>query len=185
MELFAGLHEALGKPEIHTEPPKSFFDSPEANVDEDLVALWQEDGWACYSEGLFWTVNPQDFLGLSNDWSIVPPLALVFGKNAFGDLFLLHEGDVFQLSVQWNRLMELGPSPYIFLNSTLKEPSLCESFLQKELFRAVYERLGELAADECYGLFPVLPLGGNDEDPNAYHRVKLREYLASLAQVHA
>jgi hypothetical protein len=185
MELFDGLHEALGNPEIRTEPPRAFFDSLEASVDEDLVALWQQDGWACYSGGLFWTVNPQGFSELAKDWNIVPPLALVFGRNAFGDLFLLQEGEVFRLAVQWNRLMGLGPSTYIFLNSTIKEPSLQESLLQKKLFKAVHKRLGNLAVDECYGLFPALSLGGNDEDPNAYRRVKLPEYLALLAQMHA
>jgi hypothetical protein len=121
---------------------------------------------------------------LAEDWHIVNPSALVFSRNAFGDLFLLQEGEVFRLAIQWNRLLLIGSSTYIFMNSTIKEPSLQESFLQKKLFKAVHKRLGDLAVDECYGLFPVLPLGGDDENPEAYQRVKLREYLQLLAQMH-
>lgn len=185
MELFDGLHTAVGSPETQIELPGSFFDSPEAKVDQDLVALWQEDGLSRYSKGLFWTVDPREFSTLAEDWRIVHPSALVFSRNAFGDLFLLQEGEVFRLAVQWNRLMVIGSSTYIFLNSTIKEPSLHESFLQKKLFKAVHKRLGDLSADECYGLFPALSLGGNDEDPKAYERVKLREYLKILAQIHS
>jgi hypothetical protein len=55
VELFDGLHAAVGSPETQIELPKSFFDSPEAKVDEDLIALWEVDSWSRYGKGLFWT----------------------------------------------------------------------------------------------------------------------------------
>jgi hypothetical protein len=184
MKTYNLLHKTLGKPELQIVPPESFFRSPVAKVDEDLVALWREDGWARYAGGLFWTIDPRDFVKLYKDWSIVPQRALVFGRNTFGDLFLLHKGEVRFLSIQGNQLLPLGPSFYLFMNSTLGELDLMESFLDSKLFQAVRKRLGELETDECYGLFPALPLGGDDEDPKSYRRVKLREYLALLAQMH-
>jgi hypothetical protein len=185
MDLFEGLHKALGKPEMRVEPPESFFAGSEAASDEDLLALWGQDGWARYGHGLFWTVDPRAFSGLSEDWPIVPHEALVFGRSAFGNLYLVCKDEVLRLDVQWNRLAKLGPSTYVFLNSTIKQPRFQKVTLQGELFGLVRERLGDLAADECYGLFPALPLGGNDEDPTSYRRVKLLEYLALLAQAHA
>lgn len=184
MKTYKGLHTALGKPDQQVFPPESFFETQKEKIDDDLITLWRQDGWACYGDGLFWTVNPQDFTEIIKDWKGVKPQSVVFGRNAFGDLFLLRKEEVFMLTVQHNDLGSLGPSVYIFLNSTLKEPSLKESFLQKKLFGKVRKRLGDLEADECYGLFPALPLGGDDEDPEAYQRVKLREYLSSLAQMH-
>jgi hypothetical protein len=184
VKTFELFHKALGKPEQAIIPPESFFKSPQAKVDEDLTLLWRKDGWARYSGGLFWTVDPGDFGELSKDWSVVPQKAPVFGRNAFGDLFLFSEGEVFFLSVQGNRLMSLGPQVYIFLNSSLVESDIRETFLNSKLFKALHKRLGDLEADECYGLFPALPLGGDDEDPKAYKRVKLHEYLATLAQMH-
>ncbi len=184
MKAYNGLHAALGKPEKQEFPPDSFFENAGKNFDGNLVELWREDGWARYGGGLFWTVNPQDFTKIVKDWKVVKPDSIVFGRNAFGDLFLLRDEEVFMLTVQHNDLGSLGPDVYIFLNSTLKEKSLKESFLQKKLFEKVCKKLGDLEADECYGLFPALPLGGDDQDPDAYKRVKLREYLTSLAQMH-
>jgi len=185
MELFDGLHKALGLPESRVEPPQSFFESSEAKVDEDLVALWRKDGWASYGDGLFWTVNPQEFVEIAKEWTIVPTEAIVFGRSAFGNLYLVDNGNVLRLDIQWGKLAELGPSTYVFLNSTIKQTRFQKVTLKSDLFKIVRERLGSLTMDECYGLFPSLPLGGNDDDPNAYQRVKVREYLTLLAQIHS
>lgn len=184
MKTFKFFHRAVGKPEQQIIPPESFFNSVAAKIDEDLTALWREDGWARYADGLFWTVDPREFSGLAEEWKIVSNKALVFGRNAFGDLFLLNEGELFFLSLQGNCLLPLGPSVYIFLNSTLVETDLMDSFFNKKLFKAVHKRLGNLETNECYGLFPALALGGDDEDPTAFRRVKLREYLSILSQIH-
>jgi hypothetical protein len=182
MDSFAGLHAAVGKPQNAVRPPAARLE--DASVDEELRLLWEEDGWASYGNGLLWTLDPQEFAELRKDWPAVPGGATAFARNAFGDVFLLKDGEVLHLDVRWNRIGELGPSVYTFLNSTLGEKSLRESYLQPGLFAKVRERVGELAADECYGLVPALPAGGNDEDPKAYQRVKLREYLALTAQAH-
>lgn len=184
METNKGLHEALGQPERQVYPTEKFLESQEKKINPELLDLWREDGWASYSDGLFRTFNPEDFDDLIKDWKIVKPQSKVFAGNAFGDLFLFNKDEIFRLTVQDNYLGEIGSGMYIFLNSTLKEPSLKESFLRKKLFTKVRKLAGELDKDECYGLFPALPLGGDEDDPKAYRRVKLREYLATLAQMH-
>lgn len=184
MKTFTLFHKVFGKPEMRIFPPDSYLNSTVGKIDEDLHALWREDGWASYAEGLFWTVDPRDFATLSADWDGIPNMALTFGRTAFGDLFLLHKGEVFMLIVQANNLVSLGPSVYNFLNSTLAMPKLRQTFLDNKLFESIRKRVGNIAHDECYGLFPALPLGGNDDDPSAYRRVKLREYLALLSQIH-
>jgi hypothetical protein len=185
METYKLFHKAVGEPEQQIKPPDAFFKTQTAKIDEDLMLLWQEDGWARYGGGLFWTVDPGDFEDLHEDWSGVPKKAVVFGRNAFGDLFLFNEGEVFLLSTQINQLMSLGPKAHIFLNSTLVEADMRETFLYSKLFKAVRKRLGDLEADECYGLFPAMPAGGNEEDAKSYKRVKMREYLATVAQLHS
>ncbi|HQU81627.1 MAG TPA: GAD-like domain-containing protein [Pyrinomonadaceae bacterium] len=183
METYKQLHLAIGKPEDKKVPSETFFTDFAKKSDEYLIKLWREDGFSSYGNGLFWTVDPQEYAEIVKDWKIVKPKSIVFGRNAFGELFLLHKNEVYILRIQENDLGNLGPSVYIFLNSTLKEPSLKESYLQKKLFSKVKKKNGELKADECYGLFPALPLGGDDEDENAYKCVKIKEYLASLAQM--
>lgn len=183
-DIFYGLHEALGAPEMKVEPPESFFDNPEMARDQELASLWRQDGWARYGHGLFWTVDPREFPDLHKEWPIVPPGALVFARNAFTGIFMLHKDQVLRLDAQWNRVAELGPSAYTFLNSTIKRANFQQTTLERELFEKVRKHAGDLERDECYGLFPALPLGGNDEDPKGYKRVKLREYLGILAQAH-
>lgn len=183
-DMFEGLHKGLGVPKMAVHPPESFFTTAGMTTDEDLVSLWRQDGWARYGQGLFWTVDPREFADLHQEWPIVPRGALVFGRGAFSSLFLLHQDQVLHLDGQWNRLAKLGPSSYVFLNDSVADAEFQKTILDRELFNKVREKAGDLAADECYGLFPALPLGGNDEDPNGYQRVKLREYLAILGQAH-
>jgi hypothetical protein len=118
------------------------------------------------------------------DWSAlsIPEDAMVFARTAFGDLFFLHAGDVACLDVRYGRMRQLGPSAYIFLCVTVAGSTFQQRTLERRLFEAVRRRVGELAADECYGLFPAPGLGGNPDDAKAYKRVKLREYLAMLSQ---
>jgi hypothetical protein len=184
MDLYAGLHGKFGKPELQVQPPMSFYEGPEAKVDEDLVALWKSDGWARYRGGLFWTVDPRRFIELPTEWPIVPKDALVFGRDAFGNIYMVNKPNVNRLDIQWNSLGNLGPSAYVFLNATMVQPRYREQTLNAKLFEAVRKSAGDLEADECYGLFPALPLGGSEEDPSSYRRVKLREYLALVAQAH-
>jgi hypothetical protein len=182
--MYDDLHKSLGKPENRLLPDESFLTSDLAQADEGLLELWKSDGWSRYSDGLFWTVDPREFSGLSNDWTVVPGDAIVFARNAFADLYFLSEGNTRLLDGQWGRILDLGPDPSVFLTFGLK-PRNRGSLLREKLFKAVRKKLGTLEADECYGLFPALPLGGNDEDPAAYKRVKLQEYLRILAQSHA
>lgn len=185
MKMYDRLRKTLGEPEKQIVPPDSVFENANAETDENLIALWREDGWCSYGKGLFWTVDPADFADLLKDWRAVPKQAVVFARSAFADLFLLNAGEVFFLNVQANVLMPLGPNVYVFLNSTLAQRGLREPFLDGKLFKAVSKLRGELEHNECYGLFPALPLGGgNAEDPKSYQRVKLREYVQSLAQMH-
>jgi hypothetical protein len=184
MDEFEVFHKAMGEPEMRVEPLESFFDDPAMTIDEDLVSLWRQDGWARYARGLFWTVDPREFAALHEDWQIVPEGALIFARSAFTDLFLFHDDHIFRFDPQYNRFSRRGSSTSIFLNHTVGKRDFQKLILGGDIFPEVHKRLGDLAVDECYGLFPALPLGGNVEDPKGYQRVKLREYLAILAQTH-
>jgi hypothetical protein len=180
--MFDGLHEAFGLPEQKIMPPDSFFNDKINKVDKDLSDLWKTDGWAAYQNSLFWTVNPLDFDDVADDWKMIKPKSLIFGRNAFGELFILHKDEVYVLSIQYNQLMNLGPSSYIFLNSTIKETDFKNVFLKIKLFNKLQKTLGNFAGDECYGLFPSVPFGGDEDDFKAYKIVKLKEYLSLLSQ---
>lgn len=184
MDLYSGLHKSLGRPTRQSRPDASFFREPVAKADEELADLWREDGWSAYADGAFWTVDPRSYADIRETWPILPEGALVFSRNAFGDLYFMSSGNVWRLDIQNGRTLDLGPSAYIFLNSTLKEKSLKDSLLRVDLFKKVSKRVGGLQSGECYGLFPALPLGGDEDDPDSYRKAGLREYLNIVAQLH-
>jgi hypothetical protein len=168
-----GLHAALGMPELRIEPPAALLDCPPPGIEEALVALWRQDGWARYAGGALFTVDPTaDWPGISG--------ALVFARTAFADLFLLTAGQVSCLDVRQGRRLELGPGAHLFLNSTLGMSDFRKSFLsQDRLFEKVRARLGDLGPHECYGLAPRRVRSEGAYDPKRYQRVDLREYLAA------
>lgn len=184
METFAGLHGALGKPEAGVEPPATFLKTKKATAHPDLEALWTEEGWARYAGGEFWVVDPRPFDELLSEWSTVPKDAIVFARNAFGDLFLFSDGVVVALTIQTGQMNKASRTVELFLNDTLAQPAIRGSLLETALFKKVRKRLGDLEAEECYGLFPPASLGGDPEDVGAYRKAKLREYFSLVAESH-
>lgn len=178
-----GLHGGLGPPEDARAPEPEFFATPLGRADEELAELWRTDGFARYAGGLFWTVDPREFVAAIADWPAIPNEAVVFARDAFGDLFYLHAGEVGMLDVRLGLTAKLGPSAHIFVNSTVKTHNFQEAMLAAPLFARVRKRLGDLQADECYGMAPAMQLGGDSTAVKSYRRVKLREYLALCSQL--
>ena len=59
---------------------------------DSLLDFWREEGWCSYAEGLFWTVNPDDYAWLVEGW--IKPLEgmpddcyFVIARTAFGDFY--------------------------------------------------------------------------------------------------
>ncbi|KPB55258.1 Uncharacterized protein AC511_3969 [Pseudomonas coronafaciens pv. oryzae] len=60
---------------------------------EQLLNYWEDFGWCGYPEGLFWTVNPQDYENLLNTWlagieAFKSDNYHVIARSAFGELYL-------------------------------------------------------------------------------------------------
>lgn len=48
--------------------PNSSIERYKNKLPEQLLKYWEDFGWCGYAEGLFWTVNPQDYESLLNTW---------------------------------------------------------------------------------------------------------------------
>lgn len=63
---------------------------------DQLLTYWHGEGWCSYADGLFWTVDPDEYEDLVDEWLEDSPLAQidvfhVIARTAFGTLYLCGE----------------------------------------------------------------------------------------------
>jgi hypothetical protein len=165
-----------------TPASQDVIDSYQDRLPVQLLEEWQEKGWCSYSKGLIWLVNPSDFREVLEDWLDPSDDALVFGRTAFGDLFLWRNNEVEFLSTQYAKIANLIDDVTLFFEYSLCSETFLNDVLDRKLFRKALKQYGQLEQDECYGFEPVLALGGSGEI-DTIRKVKLREYLGILSQV--
>lgn len=160
---------------------------------EQLLNYWEDFGWCGYAEGLFWTVNPQDYESLLNTWlagteAFKSDNYHVIARSAFGELYLWGEKSADSLSIT-SYMSRYSTKSSIFAGANLDFGiKVFLSSMQLEhndlnsLFKPAPKSLGPLKADEMYGFVPALALGGPVELKNL-QRVKTIEHLAFLSQI--
>ncbi|HLL05209.1 MAG TPA: GAD-like domain-containing protein [Myxococcaceae bacterium] len=143
-----------------------------------LLSYWQEEGWSAYANGLFWTVNPEEYDGLVELWLSGTPFAeidryRVVARSGFGDLYLWgeHNSRNFIITCADNCLIasekELrtpAKNPDVaakaFFASKTRDAMDKRDITGKELFERALKKLGPLAPNEVYGFEPALAAGG-------------------------
>lgn len=160
---------------------------------EQLLNYWEDFGWCGYAEGLFWTVNPQDYESLLNTWlagteAFKSDNYHVIARSAFGELYLWGEKSADSLSIT-SYMSRYSTKSSIFAGANLDFGiKVFLSSMQLEhndlnsLFKPALKSLGPLKADEMYGFVPALALGGPVELKNL-QRVKTIKHLAFLSQI--
>jgi hypothetical protein len=149
----------------------------------DLLEHWHRVGWCSYRDGLLWLVDPGQFVGIVEDWTdLGPPTPLVFLRSGFAHLWLWHDGYVYSLDVQRGGISRVT-SRLERMFTLLCDPQIQEKILLSPLFEKVLAVLGPPGSDECYGFEPALALGGPGT-VETVRRVKIREHLGILAQLH-
>jgi hypothetical protein len=173
--------------------PPSSIERYRGRLPDQLLSYWDEHGWAGYADGLFWTVNPQEYESVLQAWIGETQLMEhdnyhVIARSAFGKLYLWGE--------------KTGPSLNLFAPGSFCIPMEITSFKENDdfevqvffgslsrkgndfesMFGAALKKFGRLKHDEIYGLVPALALGGA---ASADHLQKLKsvEHLILLAQL--
>jgi hypothetical protein len=167
---------------------------------DQLLTYWQEEGWCGYANGLFWTVNPDDYEDLVDEWIADTPIEQfdsfhVIARSAFGHLYLWGEktGDSVTVACSVNAIIALSSAlkqkmddpdfdARVFFSN--KSPDHCD--LNDEsgqpLFERAVEKLGSLKFDEVYGFEPAIVLGGKMRLENLA-KLKLDVHLTILRQL--
>lgn len=192
-EDFEYFLEKMGPPIGRRDVPDTTIERYRGRLPDQLLAYWTEYGWCGYADGLFWTVNPQDYEPVVQAWIsdtqfVEMDSFHVIGRGAFGKLHLWGEVTGYSLSIsapgayclpRKSRFVgeKLNFGVRVFFSSLGRSEHDFDG-----LFAPAIKKLGQLQYDEMYGFVPALALGG-PATVNQLQKVKAVEHLVFLAQL--
>lgn len=183
MRRFEDFENEYGPSKQYEMPSEAAIRGYTDGLPSDLLDHWRSVGWCSYGNGLLWLVDPRQFEGIVEDWTdLGPSPPLVFLRSAFAHLYLWHGGAVYSLDTQRGDLRKVTPRVELMF-TLLCDPEIKERILRASLYEKARPLLGPPAMDECYGFEPALALGGPGT-LETIRRVKIREHLGILAQLH-
>lgn len=185
--------EKMGPPIDKRLVPTASIERNRGKLPDQLLTYWDEHGWCGYADGLFWTVDPQEYEPVLEAWIGNTPFMKkdvyhIFARSAVGHLRLWGE--------------KTGNSPNIFAPGSFCIPRESKA-AQKDMnfamqiffggldredsdfdgmFAQALKNLGRLQSSEMYGFVPALALGGQCSLKNL-QTVKAVEHLVILAQL--
>ncbi|PTT89446.1 GAD-like domain protein [Pelomonas sp. HMWF004] len=202
-EDFSLFIEEFGEPDRSEPVPDAAFERWTGKLPDQLLTYWRLEGWCSYGQGLLWTVNPDDYEDLVDEWLADTPLEQVdafhaFARSAFGDLYLCGEKSGANATVCCSiHAITAVPKALRPKDAERRDSSIRSFFAasftadydrsdlsKKPLFKHACARLGVLAVDEMYGFEPALVLGGKPVLENL-RKVKLDQQLTMLRQLGA
>lgn len=173
-------------------------------VPETLINYWKEYGWCGYGEGIFWTVNPEEYKEVVDEWLQDTPFESLdsyhlIAIGAFGEMLLWGEktGNSLTITASYGMIFPSDKTEFIeedsngldflikALFSGLKKTSMDIKDANREfIFDKVRMLLGTLNPGEMYGFSPSIMMGG---DVNIYNVKKVNAaahllFLASLGE---
>lgn len=173
--------------------PSAILEMYRHKLPAQLLDYWTKEGWCGYADGLFWTVNPQEYEPVLDAWigetSFMEHDAYhVIARTAFGGLFLWGETTGYSLKI-------FAPGAFCVPRESRfvgdKQDVGVQIFFESMrragcdfdgMFAPALKALGPLQHDEMYGFVPALALGGAATLAHL-KKVKAVEHLVLLAQL--
>ena len=193
------FYEEIGPERYKQNAPSDVINSYKGKLPETLLTYWKEYGWCGYGNGVFWTVNPDEYKSVVSEWLKDTPFQdcdnyYLIAIGGFGEMFLWGEktgpsltitasyGMIFptdkKLSIQESGGMEFLMK--LFFSGIDKEDLDVKDNEDKPLFERARVLLGELKPGEIYGFSPALIMGG-EADIKHLKRVNAVAHLHLLA----
>ncbi len=171
-QFFEKYQEAIDAREVPQEVIKKY----ETILPAPIIDLWKRHGFGGYEEGLFWTINPDDYLGYVDDWidfsdyKIYPIM-----RTAFADIIVIYnlktddkEFGVENINIRHGKTNQISMSLEKFFRDILLEPGffMADTRVKSALFFYGVDNLGILKSNQCYGFEPIALLGGEETEKN-------------------
>jgi hypothetical protein len=194
-EYFEHFLKEFGPPIEKRVVPQASISRYHGKLPDQLLAYWLEHGWCGYADGLFWTVNPQEYEPAVEAWIGDTPYweedkYHVIARGAFGDVYLFgeHHGRDLHIIATDCRMMPSGrviADPNLGIRAFIgsRGRGACDfcDMHGTPLFAPALKKLGRLKHDEMYGFVPALALGSAATLEHV-QKVKAVEHLVLLAQ---
>ncbi|EKG41358.1 MULTISPECIES: GAD-like domain-containing protein [Pseudomonas] len=174
------------------EVPQLSIDRYDKKLPAQLLEYWKEYGWCGYADGIFWTVNPQEYEDLLKSWLTTVDMPqenyYVIARSAFGKLYVWGENSGWCLTISSYSARYFRRASKFTGEKLDFGVKAFFSFIDPEhndlegLFQPALDHLGPLKSDEMYGFVPALALGGPMDLKNL-QKVKTIEHLEFLSQL--
>ncbi|MFJ4352939.1 GAD-like domain-containing protein [Pseudomonas sp. NPDC089428] len=192
-EAFSVFIEEVGQPMHRQEVPTSAIERYKGKLPDRLLQYWSEHGWCGYGDGMFWTVNPQDYESVVASMLNSAGLEAydrfhLIARGAFGDLYLFGEKTGFSLKIvphvgrYIGRKYELTTTDMNRRVQNFFASRCLDSNDFGDMFEPAKNNLGILGPDEMYGFVPALVFGGPTRLENL-EKLKAIEHLVLLSQL--
>ena len=199
MENFLG-YKKFSPPFAKREVPAEKIEKFRGHLPDKLLEYWQVYGWCGYANGLFWTVDPDEWEGELESWIGDTDLMekdayYVIGRSAFGKLFLWgkNSGQSLKVNTPWGMIFpsfneeefkDDGPdlTLQLFFSVLSRDGLDEEDEKEKPLFERALKKLGVLDHNTMYGFVPALALGGTPKLENL-QKLDAHVHLDILSQV--
>lgn len=180
--------------------PDESIEAYRGKLPDKLLEYWLEHGWSGYGNGIFWTVNPEEWDGVLDAWigdtSFMEQDAYhVIARTAFGSLYLWGErtGPSLRIHPAWGfiypsfhpeEFAQDGPdfSVQLFFSGCSKEFMDLRDEGGGYLFDRALTHLGPLDSSSVYGFVPALVTGGRAQLENM-QKLDGHVHLEILAQL--
>lgn len=171
---YSGFGPAIEAREV----PTASFIKYKNKLPNQLLSYWQRYGWCGYANGLFWTVDPEEWDDVLEAWIGETPLMKkdtyhVIACGAFGELYLWGERTGASIFVRsaWgtifprfdeNQFLEDGPdfATQLFFSSKNRKSMDLDDVDDNLLFEHALKKLGPLIHNTVYGFVPALSITG-------------------------
>lgn len=194
------FYEEMGPAKFFQRIPEKEIEKYKGKLPDTLLSYWREYGWCGYGNGIFWTVNPEEYSSVVNEWlagtefSNIDNYHLV-AISGFGKMFLWGENTGNSLSITCSHGFFVPNDKTDFIKSEGgSQDLLVKSFFSgvdknlldisdvdnKPLFDRSVALYGELRPREIYGFVPSVMMGGEQKIENV-KRVDSVSYLMLLA----
>ena len=192
-EDFAFFIQQFGPGVGRVEVSESSIARYENRLPEQLITYWKDHGWCAYGDGIFWTVNPEDYDQVLTQWLATSELNVqdnlhVIARSAFGELYVWGERSGYCLDIasyigRYSRRTSIFAGDKLDFGVRVFFSSMDPEHNDVgDLFAPAREKLGLLKADEMYGFVPALALGGSIM-LESLQKVKTIEHLEFLSQL--
>jgi hypothetical protein len=174
---YSEFFEEFGKGEQYSPVNESALEKYSGVLPKSLLEAWRDQGWCSYGDGLFWTVNPDEYAWLVEGW--VRPLEgmpddryFIFARSAFGKFYCVrqHGAKVFTINCPFAAVMashvalksgDIDGALDLFFGGMMPEDFDQVDEGEKPMFEDALAALGPLKQDEVYGFVPMLAMGGD------------------------